>query len=415
MNRPFSPPPRFRCGWPEALIIIALALELAVALLSHHFPYQDPTNHLARYTLIDRIWFGDPPGLRGDALGAHRVHRGRCSRRAARAFLRRRRDSPPHRRRVLSLPSRSACTHCCSTRTGAARLGSGGSAVRIRIALHSRLPELRARSSGCVFCWLALWYPRRDRTHVDCANTARARRRRPLSRAPGGAAARARRDLDRLGDRGDRRARCSARPPSGGCGTHGCPRDSHNHRWRGDRRGRAASYASSERRRAAGRVRLSSARLQDAAALRPVLVGVGAAAAFSHGGWATSRRSRRCLSACGDTPCSIDSLMASGVLMFVLYLLFPASIPGSGAVDVRWLAAAYLLLFCGRQRGPEPEPTAGAASSVRRVRAAHGGILGWYRARDRPLTSTSTRRRSRHVPPRHESAPAGRRRETVRA
>jgi hypothetical protein len=41
--------------------------------------------------------------------------------------------------------------------------------------------------------------------------------------------------------------------------------------------------------------------------------------------------------------------------MFVLYLLFPAGMPGSGSVDVRWLGAGYLLLFCGRQRSPEEE------------------------------------------------------------
>ena len=51
----------------------------------------------------------------------------------------------------------------------------------------------------------------------------------------------------------------------------------------------------------------------------------------------------------------VDFLMASSVIMFVLYLLFPSNIPGSGSVDVRWLPAAYLLLFCSRERGPEEE------------------------------------------------------------
>jgi hypothetical protein len=52
----------------------------------------------------------------------------------------------------------------------------------------------------------------------------------------------------------------------------------------------------------------------------------------------------------------VDSLSASAIIMFVLYLLFPKSIPGAGAVDIRWLWGGYLLLFCARQRGPEPEP-----------------------------------------------------------
>jgi len=52
----------------------------------------------------------------------------------------------------------------------------------------------------------------------------------------------------------------------------------------------------------------------------------------------------------------LDSLSASAIIMFVLYLLFPKSIPGAGAVDIRWLWGGYLLLFCARQRGPEPEP-----------------------------------------------------------
>ena len=79
------PPRRTRLGWPEVLLLIATALELAVALFAHHFPYTDPTNHLARYELIARLWFGDPPGyvvmhwvptsyIAGDIVGALSVH-----------------------------------------------------------------------------------------------------------------------------------------------------------------------------------------------------------------------------------------------------------------------------------------------------------------------------------------------------
>jgi hypothetical protein len=46
---------------PYLLMAVALAGNLFLALASHHWPYADITNHLARYTLLDRYWFGPRP------------------------------------------------------------------------------------------------------------------------------------------------------------------------------------------------------------------------------------------------------------------------------------------------------------------------------------------------------------------
>jgi hypothetical protein len=52
-----------RAWWanPYLLLGVALAGNLFVALANHHWPYADLTNHLARYTLLDRYWFGPRP------------------------------------------------------------------------------------------------------------------------------------------------------------------------------------------------------------------------------------------------------------------------------------------------------------------------------------------------------------------
>jgi hypothetical protein len=46
---------------PYLLVGVALVGNLFVALANHHWPYTDITNHLARYVLLDRYWFGTPP------------------------------------------------------------------------------------------------------------------------------------------------------------------------------------------------------------------------------------------------------------------------------------------------------------------------------------------------------------------
>lgn len=44
-----------------ALVLGGILVNVAVALSARHFPYQDIVNHLTRYVLMDRFWFGQPP------------------------------------------------------------------------------------------------------------------------------------------------------------------------------------------------------------------------------------------------------------------------------------------------------------------------------------------------------------------
>jgi hypothetical protein len=68
-----------------ALLIGAVLLNVLVVLSVRHFPYQDVTNHLTRYVLLDRSWGGSTPEwlqvsfqpttyIAGDILGAGLVH-----------------------------------------------------------------------------------------------------------------------------------------------------------------------------------------------------------------------------------------------------------------------------------------------------------------------------------------------------
>ncbi len=43
------------------LVTIGTLVNIAVAVIPRHFPYGDTTNQLARYTLMDRFWFGPRP------------------------------------------------------------------------------------------------------------------------------------------------------------------------------------------------------------------------------------------------------------------------------------------------------------------------------------------------------------------
>ena len=43
------------------VVAIATLVNIAVAVLAHHFPYGDAMNQLARYVLMERYWFGAPP------------------------------------------------------------------------------------------------------------------------------------------------------------------------------------------------------------------------------------------------------------------------------------------------------------------------------------------------------------------
>lgn len=341
---------RRRFDWPEKLIVIAIALELAVALFAHHFPYWDPTNHLARYSLIARIWFGDPPGyvtfhwvptgyIAGDLVGALLVHYV-----GAVATLR--------LIDVASLILLPLGMYGLLLQSAPAQRGWALMGVLFGFASHFIVGYLNfAVSVGLVFCWLALWYPRR----ASATWTARillglgaillylVHLAAPLLVlvviwTDWG--------LEVIGELvllpPSKRKAFNSRLPTvlivtlavaliwaaasistwhdvGGHGEYGF---------------RPPSY--------------KAFLLFDPFWSVSVLAAWVMAVGYFTSLWTMLYVRRNTL--------RLDSLMVSGMAMFVLYLLFPGSIPGSGAVDVRWLGAGYLLLFCGRQREEESEP-----------------------------------------------------------
>ena len=349
MNQAPIPPRRTRFGWPETLIVLAVAAELAVALFAHHFPYQDPYNHLARYTLISRIWFGDPPGyvvfhwvpdgyIAGDVVGALLVHYvgavATLHLLVAASLI------------VLPLGMYALLLHSAPAQRGWALVG-----VLFGFASYFMIGFLNfSLGIGLTFCWLALWYPRR----ANATWTAR------ILLALGAVLLYLVHlavplialvviwtdwGLEAIGEH-------VLRPPS---------------EWK-----------------------LANPRL-------PTVLIVTAAVALAWGSasfaarnavgppgeylfhlpyfktqllfdpfWSVSQPATMAMAVgyflslwamlyVRRATLRVDSLMASAVIMFVLYLIFPAGIPGSGSVDVRWLPAGYLLLFCGRQRAPEED------------------------------------------------------------
>jgi hypothetical protein len=54
---------RSRRWWaePRLLLVLALAANVAVAVAARHFPYEDVPNHITRYVMMDRAWFGTAP------------------------------------------------------------------------------------------------------------------------------------------------------------------------------------------------------------------------------------------------------------------------------------------------------------------------------------------------------------------
>ncbi len=343
-------PVRPRFGWPEVLILIATALELAVALLAHHFPYTDPTNHLARYDLIARIWFGDPPGyvvlhwvptsyIAGDIVGALSVHYF-----GAVATLRLINFASLV---LLPLGMYGLLLHAAPAQRGWALVG-----VLFGFSSHLLFGYLNyALGLGLVFCWLALWYPRR-------ANASwRARFLLGLGAmllflvhltAPLLVLVVIFTDwgLAVIGDDELLPPRqwklLDSRLP-----TILTVLAAVAIVWAG------ASYSSWNDVGPPGEYIFRSIGNKLIAFTSPFYSVSLLAAAVISIGWVASlvamlyaRRGRYAL----------DSLSASAVIMFVLYLLFPKSIPGAGAVDIRWLWGGYLLLFCARQRGNEREP-----------------------------------------------------------
>ncbi|MBA2684121.1 MAG: hypothetical protein H0U66_06500 [Gemmatimonadaceae bacterium] len=344
------PPIRPRFGWPEALILAATAFELAVALLAHHFPYTDPTNHLARYDLIARIWFGDPAGyvvmhwvptsyIAGDIIGALSVH-----------FL-----GAVATLRLINFTSLVLLPlglYFLLLSAAPAQRGWALVGVLFGFSSHLLFGYLNyALGVGLVFCWLALWYPRRANAswlaRIALSLGAIALFLVHLT-APllvlvviftdWGLAVIGENELLpskqwKIFD---------SRLP-----TILCVLAAVAIVWAG------ASYSSWNDVGPEGEYIFRPLGNKLIAFTSPFYsVSIVAAAVISLG-WLASLAA---MVYARRGAYKLDSLSASAVIMFVLYLIFPKSIPGAGAVDIRWLWGGYLLLFCARQRGPEREP-----------------------------------------------------------
>jgi hypothetical protein len=390
---------RERFGWPEALIVIALASEIAVALGAHHFPYLDPPNHLARYSLIARIWFGDPPGyvvmhwvptsyMGGDIVGALLVHFIGAS-----ATLR---LVDVAALTLLPLGMYALLLQTAPMRRGWALIG-----VLFGFAAHFLFGFLNySLGVGLVFCWLALWYPRRE----EATWTARIvlavgvivlflvhltaplivlvviwtdyliavigenvilppfRWRIPNARLPTILMVTTAVALVWL----------------------------------------LASYSSWKDVGPAGQYVFPLFKRKLVEFVYPFRsVSLFAAVVMLVGYMASliamlylRRKSFR-----------VDAFTASAVAMFVLYLLFPHAIPGAGGVDIRWLTPGYLLLFCGQQRDGEREPRV-ALLIVFAACLLHTAVMGWTaRKIDRDLDTFDTA--LAHVPPGTNLLPLG--------
>ena len=346
------PPTRARFGWPESLIVIAVALELAVALSAHHFPYQDPYNHLARYSLISRIWFGDPPGyvvfrwiptgyIAGDVVGALLVHYI-----GAVATLR---ILDAACLIALPLGMYSLLLKSAPSQRGWALVG-----VLFGFASYFMVGFLNfSLGLGLTFCWLALWYPRRANTSwlarillaIGAVLLFLVHLAVPLFVlvviwTDWG--------IDVVGEHVLRPPKewkiLNSRLPTVLIVTVAVAVV-----WF------AASYSSRNDVSPPGEYLFHLPGFKTQLLFDPFWsVSQPATIAMAEG----YILSLLAMLYVRRATLRVDSLMAAGVIMFVLYLLFPAGMPGSGSVDVRWLAPGYLLLFCGRQRAPDEEESA---------------------------------------------------------
>jgi hypothetical protein len=399
MNRRLSSPPNFQFGWPESLIVVATLLELFVALHAHHFPYRDPTNHLARYTLIERIWFGDPPGyvvmrwvptsyIAGDVVGALLVHFA-----GALATLR---LIDFAILTLLPLGMYVLLLHAAPAQRGWALVG-----VLFGFASHFLNGYLNySLGIGLVFCWLAIWYPRRENAswiaRVMLAVGAMVLFLVHLS-APLLALVVIWTDyiVSVIGED-------VIAPPS---------------RWHivssrlstilivtaavalvwvgasysgwGDA-GPAGEY---EFRHFGDKLIWFTDPFRSISRLAAVIIALGYAASLGTMLYLRRRTFRP------------DAFTASAVIMFVLYLVFPQGIPGAYSVDIRWLATGYLLLFCAHQRTIESEPR--RALLVPFVACLlHIAAIGWTAQQiDRDLDQYEAA--LRRVPPRTTLLPLG--------
>lgn len=399
MTRPFVSPARPRFGWPEALILVAVALELAVALGAHHFPYLDPTNHLARYTLIAQIWFGDPPGyvqmrwvptsyIAGDVVGALFVHFI-----GAVATLR--------LINVATLTLLPLGMYALLLHTAPARRGWALAGVLFGFAAHFLFGFLNySLGVGLVFCWLALWYPRREsaswKARIFLALGAVVLFLVHLS-APLIVLVVIWTDYG-LATIGEEMILAPSRwrIMNPRLSTILIVTAAVALVWAG------ASYTSWNDVGPAGEYVFPPFNRKLVTFAYPFRSVSLVAAAVMSVGYGASLAAMLYLR---KHTFQVDALTASAIIMFVLYLLFPHAIPGAGGVDVRWLAPAYLLLFCGRQRYAEPEPRLALLIPFAAC-VLHTAAIGWTaRAIDRDLDQFEVA--LTHVPPRTSLLPLG--------
>lgn len=399
MSEEVIPSPRPRLGWPEILIVIATALELAVALIAHHFPYTDPTNHLARYTLIARSWFGDPPGyvvfhwvptsyIAGDVVGALSVHFF-----GAVATLR---LIDVATLTLLPLGMYGLLRSAAPAQRGWALVG-----VLFGFASHFLVGFLNyALGFGLSFCWLALWFPRR----ANASGKARALLAFGMVvlflvhlTAPLMVLVVIWTDwiVSVIGE--DRlRPPSQWKPFNTQLATASVMLAAVAVAWA------CASYSTWNAvgppgeymiRTIGNKLLVFTSPFYSVSMQAAVLMSVGYAASFAAMLYVRRRTLR------------IDSLTASAVIMFVLYLVFPKAIPGAGAVDIRWLSAGYLLLFCARQRGPEREPRLALLIPFAAC-VLHTASIAWSaRAINRDIDQYEAA--LSHVPPRTNLLPLG--------
>lgn len=399
MNRRFFSPSDVRVGWPEALIVIATLFEVLVALHAHHFPYRDPTNHLARYALMARMWFGDPPGyvimrwvptsyIAGDLVGALLVH-----------FI----GAIATLRLIdfaslilLPLGMYGLLLHTAPAERGWALVG-----VLFGFAsyfLHGFLNY--SLGVGLVFCWLALWYPRRE----NASWTARVM----LSigamvlflvhlAAPLLALVVIWSDyiVAVIGE-DQILAPSKWRIKNPRLWTILIVTAGVALVWFG------ASYSSwgdvgppgeYEFRQFGNKLIWFTDSFRSISRLAAVVMALGYGVSLATMLYLRRRTFR------------VDALTAAAILMFVLYMIFPHGIPGAYAVDVRWLPAGYLLIFCTRQRTSEPTPRWALVVPFAAC-LLHTAAIGWTaRAIDRDLDHYEAA--LAHVPPRTTLLPLG--------
>jgi len=153
-----------RPRWPyleEALLAIAVIATLGVVWSVKYFPYQDTTNNLARYVLMDRAWFGSPapfvqvraiptPYIALDLVGVALTH-----------ML-----GPPLALRamvsllicVIPLGTYLLLRATCPERRGWALV-----AVLCSLSFYLLVGFFNfVAGIGAALIWLAVWWPRRD-------------------------------------------------------------------------------------------------------------------------------------------------------------------------------------------------------------------------------------------------------------